>query len=98
MRLLEALCQRFHQVPLRTFLAVAQDQSQLDMLDRQFGDVVSLDLPEIAPDQVIEWAGAVCDTPVSHDAIRIEGESSLKAFDSFFLIEAQAPFQAEIEP
>src|SRR5262249_7501202 len=70
----------------------------LKMLEGNLAEAISFDLAEIAPGQVVERARAIGDAPMRHDAVGIELERLVKALHALFLVEAEAPVQAEIEP
>ena len=97
-RLLEAPGQRLDQMTFRIFRSCAQRESDLEMLEGNFGEAIGLGLAVVAPGEVVEGPRTVGDAPMGHDAIRIELERPVEALHALFLVEAEAPVQAEIEP
>ena len=97
-RLLEAPGQRLDQMTLRIFRSCAQPERDLEMLEGNLGEAIGLGLAVVAPGEIVEGPRAVGDAPMRHDAIRIELERLVETLHALFLVEAEAPVQAEIEP
>src|SRR5258708_7918199 len=83
---------------LSIFRPGVKRESVRKRLKRNVGEAIGRGLAEVAPSGVVESPGAVSDAPMRHDAIRIELERLVETLHALFLVEAEAPVQAEIEP
>src|SRR6202000_2865056 len=71
---------------------------KLDMLEAAPGRAVGLGVAMFLPGQIVEGPGGVSDPPMHHGASGIAFQRLPKALDAFFVVEAVAPVQADIEP
>ena len=98
MGLLKAASERLYQ-PIFDVGGVGREGARLAYVVTGKGDRRrSLLLAELPPGEVVERPRAVGHAPMRHDASGVGFEGLLEAFDSFLMVEAEAPIQTEIEP
>jgi hypothetical protein len=98
MRFLKPLRQCLNQHVFRLRRRVCSGAGALDVAVTECGRFSRLRPREIAPGHVVEWPGPIRRAPLRHHAIRVAFQRSLEAFYAFFVIEAEAPVEAKIEP
>ena len=98
MRLLETVGKRLDQSPFDRTGASGVGARKLDMLEAAPGRAVGLGVAMFLPGQIVEGPGGVSDAPMHHGASGIAFQRLLEALDAFFVVEAVAPVQADIEP
>ena len=98
MRFLETVGKRLDQSPFDRTGVSGAGARKLDMLEAAPGRAVGLGVAMFLPGQIVEGPGGVSDTPMHHGASGIAFQRLLEALDAFFVVEAVAPVQADIEP
>ena len=93
-RFLKAMCQGSDQFVLKRRTSVSERPRLLQMLIGALRANTRFMFAHFAPNQIVEGAGSVSDSPMRHDALGIEFESLLEAPRAFNEIEAEAPVQA----
>jgi hypothetical protein len=68
------------------------------MLKATLGRAVGLSRAMLLPGQIVERPGGIGDALMGHRAVRIRLQRLLETLDAFFMVEAVAPVEADIEP
>src|SRR5690242_1238666 len=97
-RLLETFRERFNQLVFNGSSARRKRTRFLDIFVCNAGAYAGLTLALFAPEQIVEGALTVGDSPIHHRALRIELFRFLETFHASFEIESETPVQAKIEP
>src|SRR5580704_8775538 len=97
-RLLITARQRLDQAPLDPRRQVESLAREADMREGERSNGRRFGCAKIAPGQIVERPGRVCDSPVGHQAVRVRLKRLPEALDALLLIESVAPVKPEVEP